>query len=77
MYINKHILNCLVRNKNTKKKLQYIYNLEIPEKDIVNLEKLILQKKDGIDEEVIDIESNHEKDNDEKDDNIEILGACF
>ncbi len=43
---------------------------------MVNLNELILREEDGMDEEVIDIESDHEEDKDEVDDDIEILGAC-
>ena len=75
MYINERILNRPVGNTSTKKKLQYTHGLEIQEEDMVNLEELMLREEDGMDEEVTDVESDHEEDKDEEDDDIEILGA--
>ncbi len=59
LYINERILNLPVGNTNIKKKLQYTHCLEIQEKDIVNLEELMLRKEDGMDEEETNVESDH------------------
>lgn len=55
LYINKHILNCLVGNTSIKKKLEYTHDLDIQEENMVNLEELMLQKEDEIDEKVTDV----------------------
>lgn len=49
------------------------------EKNIVNLEELMLQEENRIDEEMIDVESDHKEDKskDNDDDDVEILGARF
>ena len=77
LYINERILNRPVGNTSTKKKLQYTHGLEIQEEDMVNLEELMLREEDGMDEEVTDVESDHEEDKGEEgdDDDVEILGA--
>ncbi len=75
LYINKRILNRPVGNTSTKRKLQYTHGLEIQEEEMINLEKLMLQEEDGVDEEVTDVESDHEENTDEEDDDIEILRA--
>ncbi len=75
LYINKRILDRSVRNTSTKKKLQYTHGLEIQEEDMVNLEELMLREEDGKDKEVTYVESDHEKDKNEADNDIEILGA--
>lgn len=73
MYINERILNCLVKATSTIGSLQYTYELEMQKEKMINLEKLMLRKKDGIDWEVTEIESN---DGDkEKNDDIKIVGA--
>ncbi|MCJ1349585.1 hypothetical protein MMC31_007826 [Peltigera leucophlebia] len=75
LHINERILNRPVGNTSTKKKLQYTHGLEIQEEDMVNLEELMLREEDGMDGEVTDVESDHEEDKGEEDDDMEILGA--
>lgn len=74
LYINERILNRPVGNTSTKKKLQYTHGLEIQEDDMVNLEELLLREEDAMDGEVTDVESDHEEDKGEEDDDMEILG---
>lgn len=53
----------------------HLIHLPFIGKDMVSLKELILKEKDGIDEEVTDIESD-EEDKEEKD-NVEILNSCL
>lgn len=55
--------------------LQYIHNLEIWEKDIINLEDWILREEDNMNEKMTNIKID-KKDKREKNDNIETLKAC-
>lgn len=73
LYINESILNRLVGNTNSKKKLQYSHGLEIQEEDMVSLEELVLREEDGMDGEVTDVESDMGDKG--EDDDMEITGA--